>query len=158
MAYNNRWATTALLCCLSVLASSGLHADSSFPTKPKGLPSPPLADSVDRVVQAMSYIDTRLLSEEHVKRIEASKNYEAIAILHRSLSDRELIEAQINQGRFEEAYIAMRAIGERIATSIKRSWADEQLRKKSAAGSISAAHGTSLIRIPAQRQAASSEG
>lgn len=135
MAYKNRWAAATLLCCISVLVSSGLHAD-AFATKA----SQPLADSVDRVVQAMSYIDTRLLSDEHVKRIEASGNYEAIAILHRSLSERELIEAQINQGRFEEAYIAMRAIGARIAVSIKRSWADEQLRKQGAFTRISAQH------------------
>jgi len=109
--------------CVLVLASSGLYAES---LEAKSTASQPLADAVDRIVQVMSYVDTSLLSDEYIKRVEASENYEAIAVLHRSLSDRELVEAQINQGRFTEAYAAMRAIENRITASIKRSWANEQ--------------------------------
>ena len=129
MMYKNRWAVITLLYCTSVFGSSGVYAE-PFPATPKSQAPQSLADSVDRVIQAMSYIDTRLLSNENIKRIEASRNYVAIAILHRSLSDRELVGAQINQGRFEEAYIAMRAIENRIAATIKLSWTNEQMLNK----------------------------
>ncbi len=129
MTHQMKWVLVATFGCFLVLGSNGLYAE-SLPVKTKSPTSQPLADSVDRIVQIMSYIDTSLLSDAHIKRVEASENYEAIAILHRSLSDRELIEAQINQGRFEEAYVAMRAIENRIAVSIKRSWANERTHKK----------------------------
>jgi len=117
--------------CVLVLASSGLYAE-SLSVEAKNPASQPLTDAVNRIVQVMSYVDTSLLSDEYIEKVEASENYEAIAILHRSLSDRELIEAQINQGRFEEAYVAMRTIENRIAVSIKRSWANERAHKKDA--------------------------
>jgi len=128
MMCKNRWVAAAW-CCFFVLGSNGLYAE-SLSAKTRGMGSQSLAESVDKIVQIMSYVDTRLLSDENVARIEASGNYEAIAILHRSLSDRELIEAQINQGRFETAYVAMKAIGNRVAASIKLSWANEQILRK----------------------------
>ncbi len=151
MTYRNRWTATALLCCSSILAGSGLHAE-TLATHSKSPASPSLADSVNRVVQAMHHIDTRLLSDEHIERVEASGNYEAIAILHRSLNDRELVEEQINQGRFDEAYIAMRAIEERITVSIRRSWAHERQRR------ARAGQAAALTRAPAPQPAARSEG
>jgi len=125
----NKGLVATVLCLLCTFGTSELYAD-SWSVKAKGPASQSLAESVEKIVQIMSYVDTRLLSDENIKRIEASENYEAIAILQRSLSDRELIEAQINQGRFEEAYVAMKAVGNRITTSIKLSWEHEHRLQK----------------------------
>jgi hypothetical protein len=38
-----------------------------------------------------------------------------------------LIETQINQGRFEEAYAAMQVIVNRIKASTKLAWANERM-------------------------------
>ena len=127
MMHKNRWTAITLLCSISFFGSNGTYAE-SFSIAPKS--QAPQSDSVDRVIQAMSYIDTRLLSSANIKRIEASNNYVAIAVLHRSLSDRELVGAQVNQGRFEEAYATMRAIEKRIAATIKLSWANKQRLNK----------------------------
>ena len=129
MLHQKKWVLIAIISLFSILGSNGLYAEVSS-IKTKNTMSGSLGDSVDKIVQIISYVDTRLLSDENVKRIEESGNYEAIAILHRSLNDRELIDAQINQGRFDEAYIAMRAIGNRIAHSIKLSWANERVLKE----------------------------
>jgi len=129
MAHQQKWVFAVAVCLLTVLGSNGLYAEVPS-VKAKSMILTPLAESVDKVVQIMIFVDTRLLSEENIKRIEESGNYEAIAALHRSLSDRELIGAQINQGRFEEAYVAMQVILDRIAVLTKLSWVNEYMFQK----------------------------
>jgi len=128
MVYRQKLVFAVAVCLLSVLGSNGVYAEESF-IKTKSMISKSLAEPVDKIIRIMIYVDTQLLSEENIKRTEASGNYEAIAVLHRSLSDRELIYAQINQGRFEEAYTAMRTIVNRIKASTKLAWANEHMFK-----------------------------
>jgi len=112
-----------------ILGSNGIFAGSSA-VKMGGVKSPSLGESVDKIVQIMIHVDTNLLSTENIKRVEATGNYEAIAALHRSISDRDLIGAEINQGRFEEAYAAMKVIENRISALIKLSWVNEYKLQK----------------------------
>jgi len=140
MVYRQKLVFAVAICLLSVLGSNGVYAEESF-TKSKSMISKSLAEPVDKIIQIMIYVDTQLLNEESIKRTEASGNYEAIAVLHRSLSDRELIDTQINQGRFEEAYSAMRAIVKRIKASTKLAWANEHMFK-SAYDQIDSEHRT----------------
>ncbi len=124
MVSQQKRALVIAICLFFVLGSNGVFSD-SLTIKRSDLKSQLLGESVDKIVQIMVYVDTSLLSAENIKRVEATGNYEAIAVLHRSISDRDLIEAQINQGRFEEAYIAMKAIEDRISALIKLSWLNE---------------------------------
>ncbi len=112
-----------------VLGGSGVFAGSQV-KKMGDLKSPSLGESVDRIVQIMVHVDTNLLSTENIDRVEATGNYEAIAALHRSISDRDLIGAEINQGRFEEAYVAMKVIENRMSAFIKLSWVNEYKLQK----------------------------
>ena len=138
MANQQKWVLAIAVCLLTVLGGNGIYAEEPS-AKTKSVVAKPLAESVNKIVQIMIYVDTRLLSEENIKRIEESGNYEAIAVLHRSLSDRELIGAQINQGRFEEAYMAMQGIVDRIAILTKLSWANEYMFQKTQ-GQIDSEH------------------
>ena len=123
MVGKKRLAIITMLGCISISGSNGLFAESFAATA--RLTSPSLSDSVDKVIQTMSHIDKHLLNDESIKEIEASGNHVVIAVLHRSLHDRELIGEQVNQGRFEEAYMAMKAIEDRFIGLVKLAWAKE---------------------------------
>jgi len=129
MVCQQRFVSVITICFFFIIGSSGVFAD-SLPVGSKGIKSQSLDELVNKIVLMVINVDNNLLNEENVQRIEASKNYEAIAVLHRSISDRDLIEEQINQGRFNEAYAAMKAIENRLVTLIKLSWANEYKSNK----------------------------
>lgn len=114
----SKWATVTILGSLFLIGTNGLYA--------RGVTSDDLEKSVIKIVRAINYVDQRLLSEENVQRIEASENYEAIALLQRGLKDRELIATQINGGQFDDAHHALRGLSNVLMEAIRLSRAEER--------------------------------
>jgi hypothetical protein len=120
------------------LGTSGLYAGESK-LLPKGMTPEKLETSV---VRTLNYMDKRLLSGKSAKKIEVSKNREAIARLKDSREERKKIGVWVKQGQFEEAYWALKGLNLVLREAIVMSRAKERAAKK-AKDSIDSARGIS---------------
>jgi len=75
-----------------------------------------LEKSVNR---QLKYIDKRLLSGKGAKQIYSSDNASAIELLKDSKKARNIISEQISKGKFEDAYWALKTLGNQLRTALK---------------------------------------